>query len=728
MLGCRLWSRSKNAAAISHHPLPTSISLFHVMADYGLLSASTRHAIVRRSFPLKNKAIKGYLYGTGEPPGLGNGLPNINLMPNISACALSSDGTTAKVIWGRQDGSVVFVSHPRTMSGTQAPARVHTSAVRQEHDGAVLDGTWATSGDVFVTGGSDGRIKVWTVTPFRCTWTSEGHMMGREIDPILKVAEDLANGHIVAATGSGDIIILSGFDAPFQSAARSPPYDIQELCISTRNFAMPDVEPQSGPQLMEISALFLHASSPTRLSILAFYLNTSYFFRCSVDVLGKNVDIETFGNAGFGIIRCVQPAFSNNPIEPSFVLAGTQLGIVSIYDWESTSLSSNPIPASRHVDVFSDAQVTGLAMNPFVIIAGSSRGMIMVLDILTFETLRTFTLSPPNEFRQIELAGDLLVASAGSEVLAWSTNHFRPSEKNTVKIKGKGKQGGHGKWYSKYLSCTSLNDELFTCLAEQIELANDIANLAEEPSFLKRSFGPEREQLMQLHNLGLTELEAVEYTLMLSRDEELKKLQKSNNEHVHEEGMFDADESSNSQSGSDQSTLSSSSVHQYSPPPLRPSTSGSSISSYGRLVPLVSPSSSNIKVQVSPRIYPEPMEAGGLFGSPSEAQLIPQGNPSSFPSSSNSQSTHGPINLLATPSKQSSGSPSRKPNAWNNPLPGIGLAASPSVPSEKPVQFSPRRDWEVEAERIREVEDMEIRFALELSLAEAQSRENDGGT
>lgn len=216
---------------------------------------------------------------------------------------------------------------------------------------------------------------------------------------------------------------------------------------------------------------------------------------------------------------------------------------------------------------------------------------------------------------------------------------------------------------------------------------------------------------------------------MLSRDEELQKLQKSNNEHVHEEGIFDADESSNSQSGSDQSTLSSSSVRQYSPPPLRSSTSGSSTSSYGRIVPLVSPSSSNIKVQVSPRFYPEPMEAGGLFDSPSEPQSIPHGNPSSFPSSSCSQSTHGSI-TLATPLKQNSagtGSPLGKPNAWIRPLPGTGLV-SPSVPTGNPLQFSVRRDWEVEAERYREVEDMELRFALELSLAEAQSCERNGGT
>jgi WD40 repeat protein len=427
------------------------------MADRALLSASTQYAVVARSFPLRNEVLKGYLYGTGEPPGLGNDHPNTDFMPNITTCVLASDGTTAKVIWGRQDGSVVFVSHPRTMSGTQAPARVHMSSVQQEHEGAVLDGTGAASGDTFVTVGSDGRVKLWTVTPFCCTWTSERHLLGREIDPISKVVEDLANGLIVAASRSGDIIIFSGFDVPFEIAADVSLHEIQKLCIPARNLPMPDVESSSG---LKISALFCQASSPTSLSILTFYQDMSWFSRCSVDLFSQHVDIKTFGNAAFGIIRCIQPAFSNNPVEPSFVLAGTQLGIISIYDWDST-LPGDPIPASRHVDVFSDAHVTSLAMNPFVIIAGSSRGTIMVLDILTFETLRSFAVSTHIEVRQIELAGDVLVASIGGEVLAWSISHFRSGGKNPMKIKGKGKQGGHGKWYSEYLSDSfSTTDDL----------------------------------------------------------------------------------------------------------------------------------------------------------------------------------------------------------------------------------------------------------------------------
>ena len=35
--------------------------------------------------------------------------------------------------------------------------------------------------------------------------------------------------------------------------------------------------------------------------------------------------------------------------------------------------------------------------------------------------------------------------------------------------------------------------------------------------------------------------------------------------------------------------------------------------------------------------------------------------------------------------------------------------------------------WEAEAERIRQVEDPELRLALEVSLTKAQSRERDAG-
>lgn len=422
------------------------------MADYGLLSACTDHCVVARSFPFRNEVLKGYLYGTGIPPGLGHHLPATAFLPRISACALASDGTTAKAIWGRQDGSVIIVSHPRTMTRTQSPAHILTSSVQQEHEGAVLDATWAATGNVFVTAGSDGRIKVWAVAPFCCAWTSDMHISGQWIDPISKVAEDLANGLVVAASRSGDLIILSGFDASSLGRRAVLPYDIQKLCVPGRTFLTPVVEPASVPQPMEISALSFQAHSPTRLSILAYYLNTSQFYRCSVDLLNERVDVKTFGDAGFGTIRCIQPAFSDDPMEPSFVLTGTQLGVIGIYDWDTTAQLSESHPASRHVDVFSGAQVTSLALNPFVIVAGSSHGGITVLDLLTLETLRSFPAPVKNNVLQIELVGDLLVANVGSRVLAWRADYFLSSGKHSARTKGKGKQGGHKKWIGMYHS------------------------------------------------------------------------------------------------------------------------------------------------------------------------------------------------------------------------------------------------------------------------------------
>jgi hypothetical protein len=238
---------------------------------------------------------------------------------------------------------------------------------------------------------------------------------------------------------------------------------------------------------------------------------------------------------------------------------------------------------------------------------------------------------------------------------------------------------------------------------------------------LKSSHQPALEQLMKLHTLGLSEQEAVEYTLMLSRDEELLRLQDSIGEHV-DEGIFVIDENSRDQASSDSSFTSSSSLRQYSPPPSCTFTSGSGTSSHGDLASLVSPSNSNIKVQVSPRFIPEPMQAGGLPDSPHilQSMILRQG-PSSLPPLTFSQSTLSSTpSRVITPPKQghTTETSSGKPNAWSKPLPGTGLPAS------RPAQVF-RTHWEAEAERIRQVEDLELRFALEASLAEARSRENE---
>ena len=196
---------------------------------------------------------------------------------------------------------------------------------------------------------------------------------------------------------------------------------------------------------------------------------------------------------------------------------------------------------------------------------------------------------------------------------------------------------------------------------------------------------------------------------MLSRDEELQRVQRSS-EHVDVDEP-EADENLGRQSGSEPSFhASSSSSSRYSPPPLsHRSTSGTGSNSRELLASLVPPTS-DVKVQVLPRSHPEPKKAGGLPGSLPDEQ-----SPRCV---SSSPSKTGP-----TPSRANTSWPKTQ-NAWRKPLPVAGSSASPTGPSTQMTQSKPGTHWEAEAERISKVEDLELRFALELSLAEAQSREN----
>ena len=206
---------------------------------------------------------------------------------------------------------------------------------------------------------------------------------------------------------------------------------------------------------------------------------------------------------------------------------------------------------------------------------------------------------------------------------------------------------------------------------------------------------------------------------MLSRDEELQRVQRRT-ENVEEQEVIEANENSGRQSGSEPFPLTSSSSDRYSPPPLsRRSSSGTGSNSCRVLVP-VAPPTSNVKVQVSPRSHPEPKKRG-LPDSPEDWP-----SPRSLP---HSKFKPGPTSFRATSSKQASTrdytSSPIKQNAWRNPLPVTRSSASPTGHSILVTQSTPGTHREAaKTDRISRVEDLELRFALELSLAEAQSRES----
>lgn len=231
----------------------------------------------------------------------------------------------------------------------------------------------------------------------------------------------------------------------------------------------------------------------------------------------------------------------------------------------------------------------------------------------------------------------------------------------------------------------------------QVDIYRDISEsqreIEEEQSRKRAAYGREKDQLGSLEVLGLNEQEALEYVLMLSRDEEERRDAAS---------------------------------HNLPTPP-----------SFTQSRPL--PSSSNVKVHTSPRAKHEAWSAGtgGSPESPEVARSISTGSDLSgekeFPAVSESVSSRGSgVDGIATPVKpqQSSGSP---PSAWSTPLkmnskPGTAspkrVTSTASMSPSTSTSSSKRGEWDDwHTAYVESQEDRDLKFAIELSLTEAAKME-----
>lgn len=423
----RRWERSHNTT-VTHTPHHSAVTSMHLMPEAGLLTSSIQYGIVSRSLPVSGKILRGFLDTSGTGLGIGN--PNAEFTPNVSTCALSSDGGTARIIWGFQTGEVALMAANRVMDNSRAAAKLTRCKTDDEHNGSVQHAVWVSGDNLFVTGALDGRVKLWDTRRVKCIWTSEGQ--DRLVaDPCEKVA--VLGNFIVSAMKSGEIYLWAGLEtASSEDASQSvQPLIFSEIRIpkSVRTVTRNEWE---GEQV--ISALYLADSSRSHVSILTGYANHPYFYRLRVDVDTTLVESTQFGAESFGSITAIEPYFSNGPEESSFVIAGDQLGCVSVYDWNASSplpkFSSENPPSSRALHKFEaheDGAVTAIAWNSITLVTGSSRGTVKVWDSLTFTPLRCFSspaAKPPvggewDVTGHIILKRDLLVVSVGSRVMAW---------------------------------------------------------------------------------------------------------------------------------------------------------------------------------------------------------------------------------------------------------------------------------------------------------------------
>lgn len=288
-----------------------------------------------------------------------------------------------------------------------------------------------------------------------------------------------------------------------------------------------------------------------------------------------------------------------------------------------------------------------------------------------------------------------------------------------------------------------------------MELYRDInesrQELNDEQTHVRRAFGREKEQRSTLDNLGLDEVEAVEYVLMLSRDEEEARSRGSPstppNSHLslEEEGVFEGDFDDIPRDGV------------RIPSSARSSPSSTYQSQPGRSLPRTSPSASNHKIQVSPRFRAEATEAGfsvsplkmsTIASSSNEiARSVSSSSLDDFPSISPTPSTSSPSPPTTSSVRRTSPDTTRA-GVWGSLRPSVS-SSGPASPQASSPQTSRRGSaWitnsTVTADRqpstssdppsllsaqpvVNEpatVEDLDddLKYAIELSLAEARSR------
>ncbi|KAK7005832.1 WD40-repeat-containing domain protein [Favolaschia claudopus] len=670
----RRWEKSRNTTT-AHIPLHSPVSSMHLMPAHGIISSSLHYGVVSRSLPLTGRILRGYLDAAGSGTGLGIGNPNVEFSPNVSACALGSDGGTAKIAWGFRSGGIVFTSAAKAMdAASRSAAKFSRCVVNDQHHGIVWDVVWDNANAV--TAGSDGRVKIWNSKNAQCIWLSEGRA-----DDCLKVASALSKGIVVAAMSNGEIVVWSGLAADGASEA-----------TSTSVLTIP---PPQGDANHEAFSLFIDVCQSSPVLLVA-YRDNPLFYRYDVDLPAGTFECFKYGDPALGAITSIAPFFTSQPNESSIVVTGTQLGCVGIYDWAARD-TPHTLPTYKFEAYEDAASVTALARNAVTLVTGSAWGTTKVWDALTLEHLRTFPSPMPRKrvvvpeaddpaVRQILLGPEkeVLFVAVGDRVMAWRAG---PVPKGGFRTRGAVAKTKERSGTSKYHQQL----EMHQAIAESRHL------IKEENAHVQKAYGRAREQRAQLETLGLDEVEAVDYILMLSRDEAMERQR-----NVIEEGVFegDFDEDEARVHSTVRSTSSSPESSAPFSPPLR-ATRTAGVRIPGKARPNArTPSNSNVKVQVSPPLRAESREASFKSSPPPLQETSPPAD--QFPPMSSSVSSRGS-------NKSTRGSPPKF--AWSTPL-ARSPAASPrtSVASDGRISRSISSSF-----------DDDMRLAIELSLAEAES-------
>lgn len=482
--GCyhRRWERSR-PSTISHIPVHSAISSIYLMPSHtldptaspALLTASLQYGVVARSYPLVGKILRGHFDASGTLNGLGIGNPNAEFSPDVTHCAMTADGGTARIAWGFRNGDIaVTVAQKAMESARPTAARWFRCSPTDAHDGVVerviwVDGHSSIGGGFFVTGGADGRVKLWHVKGVACLWTSELQEGQFLRDPCVEVVAD-SQGAIAAAFKSGTVVVWTGLGSLYTEERKTViTPGVKEIRISPPN-ASGSPSPYGQDLNRTVKILRIHRETSTALHLLTAYEGEPYFYRTSIDLATSTTTRTVFGDTSMGAIGAIFPVFAEKTGEQSFILVGDQLGCVRVFPWDgkpSPTSSIEPAPRGaptssvlpvRQFEAYTRHAITALTWTPSVLLTGSTNGAIKAFDSLTFAPLRDFTstssrISTGEDVRQIIVDRDFFVASVNNRVVAWRGESVKDHGHGFSKGKRVAKTpNGIAKWHREFVS------------------------------------------------------------------------------------------------------------------------------------------------------------------------------------------------------------------------------------------------------------------------------------
>ncbi|OCB92227.1 hypothetical protein A7U60_g378 [Sanghuangporus baumii] len=518
------WERCR-IGAVSHAPHYSPVTSMYLLSDrsYGpaLLTVSLQYGVVSRSFPLIGKVLKGYI-SASDGFGIGNGNPNAEFTPNLSSCAITTEGWTARAAFGFMSGEVALASSMRVMESGRTEKRVTRCRINEEHRGSVTDIVW--DGTAFVTASEDGEVRVWDSKRMRCVYVLE-EQQTLTPDPCIHVASDLDRGVILAAKKSGIVAIWVGLSLTDEK--------VETNVVSAMFRIIPPGSPAD--ETREPSRIFMDRSvRPGLLCYGIHYVGDMHFFRVNVDLVSGQNEAVKFADGPLGPIEVIYPFFeSGKDSGRTVIFAGDSLGHLSLFEWPSnTDLHRGEVSSFRGLDVTLDGSgVSAISCNPYILAVGTSRGVTKIYDTLALRLLREFSspLPRPNAsttpVKEIIIERDLLLVAVGDRVLAWEARPVRPHKPLVIAKRSQAKVR-NAKWHKRL--------ELAQDISESRKAVED-ANASERRSHERR-----RTHQAVLASLGLDEHEAFQYALMLSRDE-AEQNQTRNEESAFEASLQDFD-------------------------------------------------------------------------------------------------------------------------------------------------------------------------------------------